>query len=207
MPESTDSQLLEAWREGDERAGAQLFDRHFSSVFRFFHNKIDQNAEDLVQDEFLACLRGKQRFRGQATFRTYLFTIARNVLYDFFRARSRNLIDFTEHSVIDLGTTPSQAVARKQEQAALLAALRAIPLNHQIMLELYYWEGMRGPELAQVLDISPHTVRSRLHRARQALEAAIAEVGGSAEIVRSTITNLDDWAASLREVAQPDKAS
>ncbi len=207
MPESTDSQLLEAWREGDERAGAQLFDRHFSSVFRFFHNKIDQNAEDLVQDVFLACLRGKQRFRGQATFRTYLFTIARNVLYDFFRARSRNLIDFTEHSVIDLGTTPSQAVARKQEQAALLAALRAIPLNHQIMLELYYWEGMRGPELAQVLDISPHTVRSRLHRARQALEAAIAEVGGSAEIVRSTITNLDDWAASLREVAQPDKAS
>jgi len=154
-----------------------------------------------VQDVFLACLRGRDRFREQASFRTYLFSIARNTLYDFFRARSRQALDFTQQSAIDLGTSASQAIARKQEQQLLLHALRAIPLNHQIILELYYWEEIQGPELAEILDISPNTVRSRLHRARAALAETLQKVGGNDAAVGRTITNLDDWASSLRELS------
>lgn len=202
VAEPTDSDLLDAWRAGDEQAGNQLFERHFASVFRFFQNKIDHGAEDLVQDVFLGCLRGRDRFRGASSFRTYLFSVARNILYDHFRARSRNQVDFTERSAVDLGTSPSQVMARKQEQKLLLRALRSIPLNHQIILELYYWEGVRGPELAEILDIEANTVRSRLHRARKALEDAIGRFADAPELIASTITNLDDWAASLRDLPQ-----
>ena len=203
MPDTTDSDLLDAWRNGDELAGNELFERHFSSVFRFFENKLDDGVDDLVQDVFLACLRGRDRFRGESTFRTYLFRVARNRLYDHFRARYRNPIDFTERSAVDLGTSPSRAVERRQEQQLLLRALRAVPLDYQIALELYYWEGLRGPELAAILDLNPNTVRSRLHRARKALEDAIGRCGATPEAIAATITNLDDWAESLRAKAEP----
>jgi RNA polymerase sigma-70 factor (ECF subfamily) len=198
--------LLAAWREGDERAGNQLFERHFDSVFRFFENKIDTGVEDLVQDVFLACLRGRDRFREEASFRTYLFRVARNKLYDHFRARYRNPIDFTERSAVDLGTSPSRAAARKQEQQLLLRGLRAVPVDYQIALELYYWEGLRGPELAEILDLNPNTVRSRLHRARKALEEAIGKCAATPETIEATITNLEQWAESLRKRVQPDSS-
>src|SRR6185436_6575853 len=71
-----DAELLSAWRGGDEKAGAELFERHFEALFRFFRNKAGDQAEDLVQETFLACLSGPA-FRGEASFRTYLFTVAR----------------------------------------------------------------------------------------------------------------------------------
>ena len=204
MAETSDSELLDQWREGNERAGNELFERHFPSVFRFFENKLDHGVEDLVQDVFLACSRGRDRFRKDASFRTYLFKIARNKLYDHFRARYRDVIDFTERSAVDLGTSPSRAAGRKQEQQLLLRALRAVPVDYQIALELYYWEGLRGPELAEVLDINPNTVRSRLHRARKALEATIAKCAAAPETIEATITNLDQWAESVRTVVQSE---
>ena len=63
--------LLAAWGRGDRAAGAVLFRRHCSSVARFFHNKVDEAAqEDLIHETFLACLVGAARLRGQSRFRT-----------------------------------------------------------------------------------------------------------------------------------------
>ena len=84
-----DIELLEAWKEGDASAGRELFARHFDSVFRFFRNKVDGAAEDLTQQTFMGCLRGRDKFRGESSFRTYLFTIARKRLYTFLRDRQR----------------------------------------------------------------------------------------------------------------------
>ena len=52
--QKTDFELLEAWREGDQRAGKELFARHFDSIYRFFRSKVDDAAEDLTQQTFLA---------------------------------------------------------------------------------------------------------------------------------------------------------
>lgn len=171
----SDLELLEAWRGGDTEAGNELVERHFTAVRRFFRNKLPATeVEDALQRTFLACVEGRDRFRGDASFRTYLFTIARHQLYRQIRTRSRDAVaaglDFSVSSLDDLGISPSANVARNEEHAMIWAALRRLPVDFQIMLELYYWEQLKGPEIAAVMEISPVTVRTRLHRARQALK-------------------------------------
>src|SRR5687767_9859628 len=108
---ATDVELLEAWRGGDKPAGVELFERHFDAIYRFFRSKVDDAAEDLTQQTFLGCVRGKQVFRGDASFRTYLYTIARNRLYTHIRDRQRRdaVVEIGEQSVADLGlASPTQ---------------------------------------------------------------------------------------------------
>jgi RNA polymerase sigma-70 factor (ECF subfamily) len=80
----------------------------------------------------------------------------------------------------------------------LLLALRRIPLELQIVLELHYWEGLSTRELADAMEIPQGTVKSRLRRAREALERELAVVAESQEDVRSTIDGLDHWVAGIR---------
>jgi DNA-directed RNA polymerase specialized sigma24 family protein len=101
-------------------------------------------------------------------------------------------------SVIDLGASPSGPLGRREEAAALLRALRSIPLEFQVVLELSYWEDMKAPEIAEVLEIPANTVRGRLSRARAALRQALAAAALSPTLLRSTLADLDGWAATLR---------
>ena len=86
----------------------------------------------------------------------------------------------------------------KDEQRLLLEALRALPLEYQIALELYHWEGLSGPELATVLEITEAALRSRLHRAKVALRKQLEIIASSGVVLESTLADLDQWAASLR---------
>lgn len=202
---STDFDLLEAWRAGDASAGNELFHRHFDSVCRFFANKLGDDVDDLIQKTFLACVEGKERFRGDASFRGYLFGVARNVLRRYFRDKKyhRQRFDELEQSVHDLAPGPSMIVAEKREQQVLLQALRQIPLDHQITLELYYWEAMSASELGAVLGIPEGTVRGRIRRAKQLLEAELGKLADSPHLLESTIGDLEGWAKSLRERPMP----
>lgn len=201
----SDLELLDAWRGGDARAGGLLFRRYFAQLSRFFRNKADLGVEDLIQSTFLACVEGRDRFRETSSFRSYLFAIARHHLYAHYR-RQRRAVDFTQTSVVDLGASPSGPLSRRQETAALLRALRSIPLEFQIVLELTYWEGMKGPEIAEILEVPANTVRGRLSRARAALRQAL-EAGISApELLHATLADLDGWAEALRVELDDPKA-
>ncbi|MGH1340948.1 MAG: RNA polymerase sigma factor [Nannocystales bacterium] len=176
-----DFDLLTAWRGGDKSAGSELFERHFESLRRFFRTKAPVNeVEDLVQRTLLACLESVANFRAEAKFRTYLFTIARRELYGFIERRTRDKIgkglEQSVGSIRDLGISPSRAALANEEQTLIAEAMSNLPVDAQVTLELYYWEQIRGPELAEVLGISPATVRTRLHRARAALREALQHV-------------------------------
>ena len=198
-----DFELLQAWRDGDKQSGDQLFDAHFGSVHRFFLNKVDQaTAEDLTQATFMGCVQGRDRFASQSSFRTYLFSIARNQIFMHFRKRGRqdNLIEFKSVSVADLGASPKTLTEAKEEQLLLLRALRKLPVDFQIAVELYYWEGLSTAELAEVLEVPAGTVRSRLARAREHLAKHIEELAQSPEHHRSTMHGFEDWARSLKNM-------
>ena len=197
----SDIDLLDSWREGDQKAGSELFNRHFDSVCRFFANKAPNEVDDLIQRTFLACVEGRDRYRGEASFRGYLFGVARNVLRRYYRDKRYHDARFDPlvASVHDFGPGPSLLIADKREQELLLAALRRLPMDHQITLELYYWENMSGSELAQVLDIPEGTVRGRIRRAKQLLEAGLNELAESPQQLESTVANLEGWARSLRD--------
>ena len=199
---ATDFELLDAWRAGDKDAGNELFDRHFEALYRFFGNKVSDEIDDLVQRTLLGCVNGRDRFREQSTFRTYLYGTARNVLFDHFdrRGREAKRLDYGTVSAIDLGDTPSMVVEAKAERRVLVTALRRVPLDDQIALELYYWEGMSGPELADALALTEPAVRSRLRRALERLRVAVAEVQAAPAELDSATADLEGWAAALREL-------
>ena len=198
---STDAELLDAWRNGDRKSGEELFERHFDAVARFFRNKVDHGIDDLIQRTFLACVESKDKFRGDSSFRTYLFGVAHNVLGKHFRSKKRHgdKIDFGVTSVFDLSPSPSVIVAKHREQQVLLQALRKIPLDHQIVLELYYWEKLSAREVAEVVQVPEGTARTRIRRAKQLLEEEMAKLMGNKDQLETTIANLDSWAASLRD--------
>lgn len=197
---ASDQELLRAWRAGDRSSGSVLFERHFDGVRRFFRNKVDHGVEDLVQRTFTACVEGRDRFREEASFRTYLFAIAHNVLRDHFRRqrRSTDELDLERLSIVDLGASPSSILAAHAEERLLLHALRQIPIAAQVVLELYYWEHMTGAELGGVLGVPEDTARSRLRKAKQQLKDAMRRLETDDRELENTVTNLEQWADRLR---------
>ncbi len=202
-----DLQLLHAWREGDEKAGQALFERHFESVYGFFCNKVGGDAvDDLVQQTFLGCLEGRDRFREDASFRTYLFAIAHRQMMKFrerwYKARDRGA-DFDLDRIEDLDSSPSQLVVSHAEQALLVRALRRLPLELQVVLELFYWENMRSLDIASIIDVPHGTARSRLRRAREQLAEKIETLSENPKLCASTIGNLEDWLQSMQARRKP----
>jgi RNA polymerase sigma factor (sigma-70 family) len=197
----TDLELLERWRAGAREAGSELFERHFDSICRFFGNKIDRDVDELVQRTFTACVEGKDRFRGQSSFRTYLFGVAHNVLRSHLRTRKRDNDRFDPGvtSVHDLGLSPTALISARREQTLTLQALRRIPIEHQLVLELYYWENMTAKELGEVLDIPEGTARGRIRRAKQLLEEQLERLSSSDAELQSTLSGLETWARALRD--------
>ncbi|MCB9569206.1 MAG: sigma-70 family RNA polymerase sigma factor [Myxococcales bacterium] len=195
-----DEELLAAWRRGDEEAGVQLFERHYDGVARFFRSKAYDSAADLIQRTFLACLETRDRMREGTSFRSYLFGVARNILFEHYRGKRRDgkRLDFAERSLEDLGATPTSALVRVQESQLLLQALRRIPLEHQMILELYFWEDMTAGEIAGVLEVPEGTARTRIRRAKQLLEGELKNLASTPQLFQSTVSDLEAWASHLR---------
>ena len=204
--ERRDESLLDAWRTGDTAAGELLFTRYYHRIERFFLNKVSSQVEDLVQETFMACLQGRDRLRQRKSFRSYLFAIALNVLRKHLRAKykHRGDIDFESASLFDLTPSPSSMMANRQAKRILLEGLRRIPIDYQILLELYYWEQMQTPQIAELLDLPVSSARRRLGRARELLARTLGELEMSGRSLSETLSQLDDWAEECRRVIHRD---
>lgn len=200
--EADEQALLEAWRAGDLESGQKLFRRHYVGVSRFFRSKAGEHAYELTQATFLACVEGRGKIRDTATFPAYLYSIARNILFDHYRGqyKAKGTIEFSEVSVEDLSPGLAGVQAKEQELELLLRAMRRIPVNAQILLELYYWERMTAREIAEVLAIPEGTVRTRIRDAKLHVEAQVARLARSPELAQSTVVGFDTWAARLRQL-------
>jgi RNA polymerase sigma-70 factor (ECF subfamily) len=197
VTEPTDLDLLEQWRAGNADAGQALFERHFDSIYGFFETKCPNEADELVQSTFLAVLRARTQFRGDSSFRTYLFTIARNELYRVLRTRQRKgtQVDFALSSIAELVSTPGTRMARNQEHRHLVEALQRLPVEQQTLLERHYWEDLEIAELAQIFDAPAATIRTRLHRARKALRELVEHAAPRPAL--ESLETMDAWARGL----------
>ena len=212
--EPDDLALLHAWYDGDDGAAELLLQRHFDTLYRFFRSKLDGPIDDLIQSTLLVCIEQRDRFRGDAPFRVFLLGIARNKLLRHLRDRYRAERVFApaQTSVRDVVPAVSASVGAKlgrgQERELLLHALRMLPLDLQIAVELRYWEELPLAEIARITETIPGTVKSRLARARQMLERNMAALSaGDADWVRQTLTGLERWADALRRDLDADGRS
>ncbi len=198
---SSDTDLLSAWRGGDNRSGIALFDKYYPVLERFFANKITGDSSDLIQETFASCVSGQEKI-AEGRFRGFLFGIAYNKLKQFYeRARVDGArIDYSTVSSADLSPGASTMMAKSAEQRLLLEALRRIPVEHQVVLEMFYWEEMTSAEMAEALGEPHGTVRTRIRRARTLLEEALANVSSDAAVLEETRSDLDGWAAKVRSM-------
>jgi RNA polymerase sigma-70 factor (ECF subfamily) len=194
-----DEELLEAWRRGDAAAGEVLFDRNFGPVTRLLRHKAGDRLDDLVQTTFLTLLESPDGYRGEGTFRGFVLGVAYNVLRRHYRHLRREArVELGEVSVEALGVGPASAVDADREQRRLLQALRRIPVEHQTLLELFYWESYSAAVIGQILGVPEGTVRTRLRRARALLEAQLQQIVEGREQLQSTLSRLEDWAGRVR---------
>jgi RNA polymerase sigma-70 factor (ECF subfamily) len=195
-----DLELLERWRAGDKAAGQELFKRHYDDIYGFLEHKVgDDGGAELAQATFMKCVKARDQFRGQSTFRTYLFSIARNELYDFLRRRRRDEpVDFGVTSIAEVVTSPSRRFDRAQQKEQLRAALLQLPADQQLLLELHYWYDHDAQALAEVFETTSGAIRVRLLRARRALRDRMADAGWG--------TGDDRLAAALSRTDDDDDA-
>lgn len=191
----SDLELLASWRDGDQASGSELFRRYFDPLYRFFVNKVAVEAEDLMQNTWMACVRYGDSLERASSFRAYLFTVARNELYRHLRARRPDTeVDFGASSIIDLSPSPVTVLGSAERERRLLGALRSLPVESQVILELHYWEDLTTAELAEILELPHGTAKSRLRRAKQLLDQALHRGR------KATDTDaMDRWVRSMRE--------
>ena len=196
----SDAQLVEAWGQGDQLAAQELVDRYYRSVFRFFDLRVGPAAEDLTQRAFLGCVESRDRLRNASSFRSFLFSIARNLLLNHLRSRTVESNVFETGDITtapDPGPTASRIVARHEEQTLLLRAMQALDLDTQQLLVLFYWEGLKAKELAAVLGAPVSTMTTRLSRARKTLRETIERLPAIDTHRASLLGNLDAWIQSV----------
>ena len=146
---------------------------------------------------FERCARSLGGFRGDATFRGYVLGIARNVLADDLRRRC-GTSGLECVTLVDLTPAPSVVVGCRVEMRILLRALRSLPLPLQMVLELHFFEHTTRREAAEILQLPPGTVASRLRKAKQQLAAKVQMLATTPSEATSTLSNIATWAAQLR---------
>lgn len=197
-----DLELLHRWRSGDRKAGDQLIGCHFSAIETFFRNKTLNDSEDLTQQTFRQlCLTG-DTFRGDSSFRTWLFRIAHNILIDHIRRqRRRECVDFDLDSLRDLGATPSSVIGRSRQITRLARALREIPVREQIVLEMNFWQGCSHAEIAATLDIPVGTIKTRILQGKARLRTLLSARQRDGQPVDAA--QIEQWLADMRDQVAP----
>lgn len=182
---ASDEGLLAAYAAGDARAFAELYERHERPVYRYFlrQGAAPAQADDLLQDTWLAVVRNAGHFEPRAKFTTWLYTIARNKLVDHWRGRDEALSldeaandpDGDAPFEIDAGEAQRpdvQAMSRAQARAFVDAVEQLPPAQKEAFL-LQAEGGLSLEEIATVTGAGHETVKSRLRYAMAKLRSAM----------------------------------
>jgi len=181
-----DAALVDHLKKGDAKALDELYRRHreaaYGIAYRLVGNRED--ALEVVQEAFIHVMRGIQTFRGQSSFRTWLYRIVTHAALDYRRWRALRVADSldsdtsTEPVAQASDRSPQEAAADRDLGAAIDKALSNISEKNRAALILFAIEGMPYKEVADVLGISIGTVMSRIFNARQRLRELLAtEIG------------------------------
>ena len=175
LPEPSDQALVAAYRHGDQRAASELVRRHGPAVARFLYSSgaLAADIEDLVQETLFRAFRGLDRWRGEASFRSWLFTIAGNLTRDAFRRRKgRELISLEDRDLPDRADPDAELAAGELEERLRMELGRLPRLQREVFL-LRAQEGTSYEDIAAALGTTPGAARVHYHHAVKRLKELV----------------------------------
>ncbi|MFL5463157.1 MAG: RNA polymerase sigma factor [Gemmatimonadaceae bacterium] len=168
-PEETDVELINRWKAGDGRAATKLVGRHSQALARFAASMGEREGiEELVQDTFVRAFASLDSFRGESSFRTWLFTIERRLMLDRRRAerRSRETVPLEElDSASEYGALDGLIAEETQERVR--KSLEALSPTQREVFTLRVQQGSSYKEIASVVGSTEGAVRVHYHNAIQ----------------------------------------
>ena len=185
MQAVSDEQLIQWVAAGDSSCLGTLFERHHRSVYRFCLQMTRQRSvsEDLVQEVFLRMLSKAGSFRGDGSFKAWMFNIARNVAIDHKRRAKRYTGTDTDPETVPPPLIDSrsaeQAAAGTESMQRLIEALAVLPDGVREVIWLGRFEFANYDELGVALDCSAGTARVRMHRAMKQLNQSFLQINGA----------------------------
>jgi RNA polymerase sigma-70 factor (ECF subfamily) len=191
--EVSDLSLVQRAQKGEAGAFDALVRRYqhkvVKLVMRYVRNQTE--AEDIAQEAFIKAYRALPRFRGDSAFYTWLYRIAINTAKNALAARARNPVQFDldrgdgrddGDAPFDLqdrmtDTATPEALALTEEiRATVTSAIEQLPEDLRTAIMLRELEGLSYEEIATAMDCPVGTVRSRIFRAREAVDARLREI-------------------------------
>ena len=187
--EPTDKQLVERVKRGDKRAFDLLTLKYLhkiiSLVGRYLRDK--DEVQDVAQEVFIKAYRALPNFRGDSAFYTWLYRIAINTAKNYLVSKSRRPPDTdidvddgefqADYAVLRDDDTPEANLATSQMEDVIYKAIADLPEELKVAVTLREFEGLSYEEIAEVMECPVGTVRSRIFRAREAIEKKIAGIG------------------------------
>lgn len=181
----TDKQLIQRVKRGDRSAFDFLVLKYQSRVASIIsrYTNDSQDILDLTQETFVKAYRAIERFRGDSAFYTWLYRIAVNTAKNFLESRGRRprgSMEAEEAERLDSGdwlrdvATPEKLLQREQMYDAMQRAIGGLPEELRSALLLREYEGLSYEDIARILECPIGTVRSRIFRARDAVDRELA---------------------------------
>ncbi len=181
----TDSEVLQNFIRGDENAFMELVSKFRDPITGYINAMIGDydKAVDLAQETFLRVYKNAESYKNTYQFSTWIYRIATNLAIDEIRWRKRQGSIFfarplstsdRDHegyglNVPDARQTPDEELLRKEKRKVLSEAINALPKRYRFVFVLKEMQGLPYERIAEILDCSCGTVKSRLHRARESL--------------------------------------
>src|SRR6478735_10395225 len=172
-----DRELIAQWRGGDDRAATALVQRHAQALARFAVSSGERNeVDELVQDTFVRAFNSLDGFRGDSSFRTWLFTIQRRLLLDRRRAEKRRR-DKDELQEDDASTEYDaiDSVVADETQKRLQAAVKRLSPTQREVFSLRITDGLSYKEIAEAVGTTEGAARVHYHNAMRAVKEFLDE--------------------------------
>lgn len=171
----TDSQLIREIKDGNTELYAQLIDRYERRIIAFIFNmlksaRLEMMAEDLCQETFYKAFRSLETFREvEASFSTWLYTIARNTVLSELRKQKATNVSLEQSGYVPHAaeeSTPEQSILRNERVQLVREAINTLPEKQRSALILREYDQLDYQEIANVLGQTVSSVKSLLFRAR-----------------------------------------
>jgi len=172
MTVRTDEELVAAYRAGEELAADELVRRHAGSLGRYLYasGAVQSDIDDLVQEALFRAFRALDTWRGEASFKGWLFRIAGNLRKDAFRKqRGKLMVSIEDQDLPDRADPEGEAGARELEDRLLREIERLPRLQREVFL-LRAQQGMEYDEICRALGTTPGAARVHYHHAVKRLK-------------------------------------